>query len=80
MFPAIKLYAKTSVTWKSKTIKEAEKEVKEFADKKIKHEIQKAEYFIKPTKRKQKPLDVEVTYFDFETIEQIVKDNKDGEE
>lgn len=74
--PIIKLYTKTCCMWKSKTKETAHKEIDEFFKVHIKHEIQRVGYSIIPTKRKRKPIDVEISYYDFDTIQQIINDKK----
>ena len=73
MYPAIRLYARTLCQWSCKTEQIAIKELNEFLKKNIKHEIQCWKGLISKSKRKLKPFSVEVSYYDSQSIRQILE-------
>lgn len=74
MLRHIKLYARELCSWKSENEETAKKEIAEFVSENIKHQIQMPQRQIIETKRKNKPLNVEVNYYDLKTIKEIAQD------
>jgi len=76
MFRAIKLYGKETVLWNSESRNNALQEVIQLQQERVQHEIQLPKYKITESRRKTLPFNVEFTYYDFETIKEIVKDKE----
>ena len=73
---AIKLYAKTCCKWKSLSIETAVKEMNDFFKIEKFEKFQFPKYDFKKTNRKLKPYDVEVSYYGWDTLEQMAKDKQ----
>jgi len=73
--PFIRLYARTVVSWRS-TMEKAPEQLSEFMSEHIKHEIQLPKTDFKITNRKKNPVDVEISFYDLETIKQIIEYNE----
>ena len=72
MFPAIRLFARSVCSWKSDSVADAHKEIDNFFKDNIKHHIQDFKHSIVVTNRKRSPFNVEVSYYDWQTIGQMV--------
>lgn len=77
-YPFIKLYSRTVVSWRSTTEK-APDTLTNFMKEHIKHEIQLPKADFKYTNRKKNPVDVEISFYDLQTIKQIIEDNEEYE-
>ena len=67
---AIRLFARINVSWRS-TVNKAPDEVTQFLKEEVMHEVQMPKVDIKYTDRKKNPVDVEVSFYDLETLKQI---------
>jgi len=82
-YPAIKLYSKTSLTFKCKDINDINDTCAEVHKKFIFFTFQEYKPVVKQTLRKTKPLDLEITFYELETIKEMIEDkivevNKNG--
>lgn len=72
---AIKLYTRTTCSWKSSDDKYID-EVNQFIKENIKHQIQCPQRIRTLSKRKKNPIDIEVSFYDIDTVIEIATDIK----
>ena len=70
---AIRLFGKTTISWKSKTEEDALKQLKDKKQRVLFHEVQRPTYEIKKTKRKRYPYDVSFSFYSIEEIKNIAE-------
>lgn len=70
---AIRLFGKTTISWKSKTEEDALKQLNEEKRRSLFHEVQRPTYTIKETNRKRYPYDVSFSFYSIEELKNIAE-------
>jgi len=75
----LRLFARTCVSWETKTRDSAHEKIDKFVRENIHHETQKCNIKIEETTRKLRPFDVEISFYSLDTLRQISEYYKEFE-